>query len=113
LVGALLGAGLFVGLSLGADDGKKLPEGAVLGSPHSTLVGSQGISNRYAQKFSPISLKSSTSHASHSSGLKDASMYTTTVTPVAPAKHSPTKSSESPNSTLPFTTHVGDSNVSS
>jgi len=81
------GALLTVGLSLGADEGKKLPDGAALGSPHSTLTGSQGISTRYAQKvfFPPKSDKSSTLQASHSSGSKSSSMYTTTRTLAEPS----------------------------
>lgn len=71
--GALLGAGLFVGSSDGSEDGKKLPDGSELGSPHSTSTCWQGISTRYAQKFPPMSLKSSTSQAWHSSGSKNES----------------------------------------
>ena len=42
--GASLGWELFVGLSDGTVLGKKLPLGAALGSPHSTLMVSHGIS---------------------------------------------------------------------
>ena len=48
-VGKALGSELSVGFLDGAELGKKLPLGAALGSPHSTFIGSQGSSTRYAQ----------------------------------------------------------------
>ena len=86
-VGDALGAELSVGASDGANDGKELPLGAALGSPHSTLMGSQGSSMRYAQNSysPPISEMSLTLQASHSSGSNSSSMYTTTVTLANPS----------------------------
>jgi hypothetical protein len=78
------GAELFVGLSDGALLGKYDPLGSALGSPHSTLIVSHGISTLYAQNSPPISLKSSTLQASHSSGSKSLSINITIVNPVTP-----------------------------
>jgi hypothetical protein len=83
-VGLELGEELSVGLLDGALLGKKLPLGALLGSPHSTLIVSQGISMMYAQKVPLMSIKSSTTQAVHSSGSKSLSMYTTIVALVIP-----------------------------
>lgn len=73
-VGLELGAALLVGLSEGALLGKKLPLGAALGSPHSTLMVSQGISTLYAQNVPPNLLRSSTLQASHSSRSNSSSI---------------------------------------
>jgi len=104
--GFALGSELLVGVSDGALLGKKLPLGAALGSPHSTLIGSQGISILYAQKFSPISLMSSTSQASHSSSSKSVLMYMTTVACVIPFTHWDWKFRDDPNVTSPVTSQL-------
>jgi len=61
--GLLEGIELFVGTDEGAELGKKLPLGALLGSPHSTLICSQGIIKLYAQNFPSISVKLLKSYA--------------------------------------------------
>jgi hypothetical protein len=86
-LGLELGKELFVGLSDGALLGKKLPLGALLGSPHSTLIVSQGISILYAQKVPPNSLRSSTSQAVHSEATKSSPMNTIIVALVIPWIH--------------------------